>query len=135
MAEGILRNKAEKHGIELTIDSAGTGNWHVGQHPDRRAIQTAKTFGVDISKLIGRQFQESDFDEFDRIYVMDKSNLSDVLELARTAEHRDKVNLLLVAGGCGDEVPDPYYGGQDGFNEVFRMMDKACDSIIKDLKK
>ena len=71
MAEGILRVKAEARGVKITVDSAGTGEWHVGQHPDKRAVQTAKEFGVDISRLVGRQFSAKDFDLFDRIYAME----------------------------------------------------------------
>src|SRR6185369_11326473 len=88
LAEGILRNKitVEAENFpplrQVVVDSAGTGNWHVGEHPDRRAIQVANKFGVDISKLTGRQFSVKDFDEFDKIFVMDRENYNDVLILA-----------------------------------------------------
>src|SRR5207247_1339714 len=93
MAEGILRHKVDALKLDVVVDSAGTGQWYVGQNPDKRAVQTANKFGVDISKLVGRQFSESDFDDFDRIYVMDHSNYADVIELARTMEDREKVSL------------------------------------------
>lgn len=135
MAEGILRKKIEQLGINAVVDSAGTGAWHAGEHPDKRAIQTAKKLGVDISKLIARQFREEDFDRFDHILVMDKSNYRDVLSVARTEEDREKVMLLLNCDnpGCDLEVPDPWYGGADGFIEVFHLMEKACDAFVKKL--
>jgi len=136
MAEGILRKKVNSLKLDTTIDSAGTGKWHVGEHPDKRAVQTALKFGVDISKLKARQFCESDFDDFDRIYVMDKSNYYDVIDLARTQEDKDKVILLLNADipDSNREVPDPYFGNGDGFMQVFTMMDKVCDAIAEQIK-
>jgi protein-tyrosine phosphatase len=136
MAEGILRKKAIDFKLDITIDSAGTGHWHVGEHPDHRAVETARKFGVDISKLVARQFSESDFQDFDRIYVMDRTNYYDVIDYAGTEEEKQKVNFLLNADqpGSNRDVPDPYYGRIDGFDTVFMMMDKACDAIISDIK-
>jgi protein-tyrosine phosphatase len=135
MAEGILRHKLESRGLQVTVDSAGTGAWHAGENPDRRAIATAKKFGIDISGLIARKFSPDDFDKFDFIYVMDMSNLRDVLAAARTEEDKKKVMLLLSndAAPGNLEVPDPWYGGDEGFTDVFRMMDKACDMIVDKL--
>ncbi|MCX6292619.1 MAG: low molecular weight phosphotyrosine protein phosphatase [Bacteroidetes bacterium] len=133
LAEGILRKKT---GMENTrIDSAGTGGWHAGEHPDKRAIETGKQFGVDISKLVARQFSVHDFDEFDRIFVMDRDNLRDVLSLARHDDDKRKVDLLLNADqpGSNRSVPDPYYGGDDGFVRVFKMIDEACTAIVKQI--
>jgi protein-tyrosine phosphatase len=137
MAEGILRKKAESLELDITIDSAGTGEWHVGEHPDKRAIQTAHILGVDISKLVARQFSESDFDDFDRIYVMDYSNYYTVIDLARNDKDKQKVFLLLNADEpeSNREVPDPYFGRGDGFEKVFLMMEKACEAIVADIKK
>src|SRR4051812_28107837 len=95
LAEGILRAKIKEKGIDVFVDSAGTGSWHVGEKPDERAIKTAKKYGVDISKLCARQFTPRDFDAFDRIYVMDRSNLEDVLSLARNRKDEEKVALFL----------------------------------------
>ena len=136
MAEGILRRKIEDRGLKMTVDSAGTGAWHAGEHPDKRAIHTAKKFGVDISKLVARKFSSKDFDNFDFIFVMDRSNQRDVLAAARSQKDRDKVKLLLDIDepGCNKEVPDPWFGEDDGFTEVFEMMDKACDAIIKTIE-
>ncbi len=135
MAEGILRRKLLERGLKVTVDSAGTGGWHAGENPDRRAIHTAKKFGVDISHLIARKFSRKDFDNFDFIYVMDHENLRDVLALARTQEDIDKVKLLLD-NGDGDsaaDVPDPWYGGEEEFVEVYQLLEKACDYIVKNL--
>ncbi|MEO8088428.1 MAG: low molecular weight protein-tyrosine-phosphatase [Bacteroidota bacterium] len=135
MAEGILKSKIQKSGLNIFVDSAGTGAWHAGEHPDRRAIQTSKKFGVDISKLIARKFSVQDFDDFDFIYVMDHSNLADVLSLARTEKDTEKVKLLLDVDEPGSkrDVPDPWYGGESGFIEVFKMMDKACEVLANSL--
>lgn len=136
MAEGILKHKAKDQGLNIFVDSAGTGGWHSGDHPDRRAVQTAKKFGVDISKQIARKFSQRDFDEFDFIFVMDLANLRDVLKLARNERDSVKVKLLLELDepGSNREVPDPWYGGDDGFTDVFKMMDKACDSLLISLR-
>jgi protein-tyrosine phosphatase len=136
MAEGILRNKIEQCGLKVLVDSAGTGAWHAGEPPDKRAIHAAKKFGVDISTLVARKFSAKDFDEYDFIYVMDLENLRDVLSVARSGKDREKVTLLLASDDpeCKNEVPDPWFGGAEGFTEVFKMLDKACDAIIKKLR-
>ena len=133
MAEGILRDKAKDAGVNISIDSAGTGHWHIGQSPDERAEATAKKFGVDISALRGRQFSVSEFDEFDEIYVMDKSNYEDVLALSRNQQDEEKVEMILnlTSPGKNHSVPDPYFGGISGFDKVFKMLDEACEVIIK----
>ncbi|CAN5383140.1 low molecular weight protein-tyrosine-phosphatase [soil metagenome] len=136
MAEGILRSKLKEYGVKATVDSAGTGGWHAGEHPDRRAIQASKKFGVDISKLIARKFSVKDFDEFDFIYVMDHTNRGDVLSLARSEKDVQKGKLLLDIDepGSSREVPDPWYGGEDGFIAVFKMIDKACEVLVKSMR-
>ena len=135
MAEGILRSKLQKRGLTVTVDSAGTGGWHAGENPDRRAIHTAKKFGVDISHLIARKFSRKDFDNFDFIYVMDHENLRDVLALAHSRKDIDKVKLLLDNGdgNSAGAVPDPWYGGEEGFVEVYQLIDRACDDIVSRL--
>src|ERR1700748_1277204 len=105
LAHGIMEHLAKQNGLDWEIDSAGTGNWHVGQGPDRRSVRTAHEHGIDISKQVCRVFRVSDFDTFDHILVMDKSNLTNVLAFAHNDEDAKKVKLLL-----GDKiVPDPYY--------------------------
>src|SRR3978361_540704 len=105
LAEGIMQHLVEQNNLDWEIDSAGTGNWHVGEGPDRRSTRVAQEPRAPISHQKCRQFRLSDFDEFDHIYVMDRSNLADVLALAPNKQAAQKVELLL-----GDkEVPDPYY--------------------------
>lgn len=135
LAEGILRHKAEQLNIKIHIESAGTSNYHIGQVPDKRSISTAKKHGIDISKLRGRQFTVNDFETFDFIFVMDASNYSDVLMLAQNQFHKQKVDLILnkINPNKNQPVPDPYYGGEEGFENVFRLLDDACDVIIQAL--
>ena len=136
MAEGILRKKISERGLNVKVDSAGTARWHAGEPPDRRAIKAARKYGVDISSLIARKFTKKDFEEFDYIYVMDSSNYRDVLSVAKSDHDTGKVKLLLSMSEAHDaEVPDPWYGGEEGFDDVFHMMEKACDAIVNDLNK
>ncbi len=132
LAEGILKHKVRQHGLDWFVDSAGTGYWHVGELPDPRSIEVARRFGVDITDQRARQFKPTDFEHFERIFVMDNQNLRDVLRLAQKEEHRQKTQLLLdlLYPGQGREVPDPYYGGPEGFEKVFRLIEAACDYLI-----
>ncbi|MCW3071369.1 MAG: protein-tyrosine-phosphatase [Bacteroidetes bacterium] len=135
LAEGILRVKAEKAGLYVEIDSAGTSNYHLGENPDKRTVINAARHAVDVAKLKARQFSVSDFDEFDHIFVMDRSNYADVLSLARNDDDRHKVEMILnrVYPGSDMSVPDPYFGGEQGFENVFILLDKACDVIVSSL--
>ena len=137
VAEGVMRSKVEKYGLNISIDSAGTSNYHIGQHPDQRATSNALDHGIDISKLKARQFSTPDFDTFDRIYVMDTSNYNDVVDLARNENDRRKVELLLnaVYPESNMSVPDPYYGGDMGFENVFMLIENACEQIAASLKR
>ena len=132
LAEGILKAKLPK---DYVVDSAGTGAWHTGQQPDKRSIATAKNRGLDITNQRVRQFKVSDFDTFDYIYVMDNSNYKDVISLAPTEESKSKVRLILneIFPNENVDVPDPYYGGDDGFENVFDMLDQACEAIARKL--
>lgn len=132
LAEGILKSKLSN---DFIIDSSGTANYHVGSSPDKRSISVARKHGLDISNLSGRQFDVSDFDVFDMIYVMDESNFQNVIKLARNNEDIAKVKLILneVHPNKNYEVPDPYYGGENGFDNVYKMLDEACDIIAKKL--
>ena len=136
LAEGILRNKLERLNLDITIDSAGTSNYHIGQHPDNRTILNAKQHGIDISKLKGRQFQVEDFDKFDTIFVMDSSNYSDVISLARDENDKGKVEMILnrVYPNSNMAVPDPYFGGEQGFETVFILLEKACEAIAHSME-
>jgi protein-tyrosine phosphatase len=135
MAQGILENKIKENNLEIEVESAGTANYHVGDPPDNRAAIKMKNEGIDISAYKGRQFSETDFDEFDLIFAMDEYNFRDVMQLTRTDEDGEKVELILnrIYPKKDMSVPDPYYGGDEGFNNVYNLLDKACDKIIEDL--
>ncbi|NRT11357.1 low molecular weight protein-tyrosine-phosphatase [Flavobacterium sp. 14A] len=131
LAEGILASKLPTD--NFTVDSAGTGSWHVDQSPDKRSIAVAKKHHLDISKQKGRQFKKADFTTFDYIFVMDKSNYNDVLALTDNQQQRDKVKLILneLHTDKNLDVPDPYFGIENGFEKVYSMLDEAC-TIIAD---
>ncbi len=133
LAEGLLASKLPKN--DFIIDSAGTGDYHIGKQPDKRSIQTAQKNGLDISRQKARQFTVYDFENFDYIFVMDKSNYEDVLRLARNEIHRQKVELILehLFPGENVDVPDPYFGLQNGFEIVYDMLNQSCDIIAKKL--
>ena len=132
LAEGILKAKLPK---DYVVDSAGTGAWHTGQQPDKRSIATAKNRGLDITNQRVRQFKVSDFDTFDLIYVMDNSNYKNVIALAPNEKAKSKVKLILneIFPNENIDVPDPYYEGVAGFENVFDMLDQACEAIARKL--
>ena len=136
MADGLMRKKVQEHNLDVYVDSAGTANYHVGGAPDGRMTETAKRKDVDISGLQARQFVVTDFDTFDLIYVMDHSNYDNVVRLARNDSDRSKVQLILelLPNQMEIEVPDPYYGGQDGFEHVLDLLDKSTDIILNNLR-
>jgi protein-tyrosine phosphatase len=135
LAEGIMASKLPKD--KFSVDSAGTGSWHIGHAPDARSIATAKKNKLDISKQKGRQFNINDFETYDYIYVMDKSNYDDVIELAKTSEQKNKVQIILneLYPNENVDVPDPYFGMPNGFDIVYNMLDEVCDIIADKLKK
>ena len=130
LAEGIMKNKIETLGLPWQVDSAGTGNYHEGELPDRRSIAVAKKYGIDITYQRARQFQPQDFKNFDLILVMDKSNYQNLIHLAQNEVHKKKVNLILdYSNSALGEVPDPYWD-DNGFEAVYQMLDEACDQIL-----
>ena len=133
LAEGILKSKVNLN--EVTIDSAGTAAYHVGNLPDPRSIAVAKKHGIDIITQRARKFTVKDFDSFDFIYAMDQNNFDDILKLSRNKEDKKKVLLILneVRPFQNNSVPDPYYGGDDGFENVYQMLNKACAEIASKL--
>ena len=135
MADGLMRKKVQDNQLDIYVDSAVTANYHVGGAPDTRMTATAKSKGIDISGLKARQFIVSDFDAFDLIYVMDQSNYNNVVRLARNETDIQKVQLILELRTSPHEieVPDPYYGGQDGFEHVYQLLDESTDIILKRL--
>lgn len=137
LAEAILRDKLQKNGLDdVVVDSAGTASYHIGENPDPRTVANASKHGLQISHLIGRQFTVADFDNFDKIYVMDESNYRNVVSLARNEEDAKKVELILNAAhpGLNMPVPDPYFGGEDGFEHVYNLLDEACDYIVMNIR-
>ena len=136
LAEGLLRKKIYNHSLTWSVDSCGTANYHIGSPPDSRMIATAAIYGTDISDLKARQFSQSDFEKYDIIYVMDKSNYANVARIAQNELHRNKVRLLLNdwKPSSNLEVPDPYYGTEDDFKRVYELLDEALEHILNKLK-
>jgi len=136
MAEGIMQAKIDKYNLNAEVDSAGFESFHTGDAPDFRATREMKLHGIDISNQRSRLFHKSDFDEFDRIYVMDSVNYEDVKSMATNHDQMLKVDYILnmTYPGSNKAVPDPYYGGQDGFSKTFRLLDSATELIAKELK-
>jgi protein-tyrosine phosphatase len=128
-AEAVLKHLAEKESLELHIESAGLGDWHVGHPPDERAQRHARTRGYDLSALRARQVRSSDFEEFDLILAMDSGHLRTLARLA-PSEHRDKIRLFAP----DRDVPDPYYGGADGFERVLDLVEERCRALVEELK-
>lgn len=138
-AEGVLRQLAHAASLELEVDSAGIGGWHSGDAPDARSVRHAKLRGYDLSALRARQIAPADFLFFDRIFAMDRSHLRDLMRLAPEL-HLAKVSLFLdvlvrvaAEAPLGREVPDPYYGGAEGFEEVLDLVEQGCRAIVAEL--
>jgi len=136
MAQGILEHKVNQEGLEVEVDSAGTSSYHIDEHPDHRAIKKCADYGIDIQHYRGRQLQQDDFEYFDAIYVMDSSNLENSLSVSRSETESAKVEMILnlIDKNSNQSVPDPYFGGEDGFEAVYQMLDQACDQIIRNIK-
>lgn len=128
LAHGILEHLAKEHGLDWEIDSAGTGNWHIGEAPDKRSIAIAKKYGLDISNQSCRQFDNNDFEKYDHIYAMDYNNLNDVKVLAGSDENHKKVSMFLKEG----IVPDPYHDDNE-FDAVYLLVEKRCRELINEL--
>ena len=133
LAQGLLASKLPKG--KFFVDSAGTGHWHIGKQPDQRSIITAQKNGLDISSQRGRQFTSNDFDAFDYIFVMDSTNYDDVISLSENEAQKNKVHLILneLFPDENVDVPDPYSGLQNGFDNVYEMLNEACDILAQKL--
>lgn len=133
LAEGILSSKG-KH-LNIEVDSVGTAGYHVGKQPDIRSIEIANKYAIDLNQQRARQFSRADFDEFDIIYAMDTNNYAHLISLASSETERNKIRMILneINPNAYQSVPDPYYGGDNGFQDVYNMLDKACDKIIQDI--
>lgn len=129
LAEGILKKKLLKD--RYRVDSAGTNGYHIGHLPDQRGIEVAVNNGIDIRHQKARKFYPDDFDLFDKIFVMDLSNLAKVRKMALTSDHKNKVAMLPE----NDEVTDLNYGNENAFKKVFELIDKVCDQLSDELKK
>lgn len=135
LAEGILQSKVQRE--KVRVDSAGTAGYHVGHLPDDRSIAVAQKHGIDISHQRCRKFTVNDFDYFNLIYVMDQGNYQEVLALARDEYDKEKVRFILneVHPNSNQSVPDPYFGGDSGFDNVYQMLDEACELIASKIEK
>ena len=136
MAEGLMRSKIEKYGLDAVVDSAGFEKFHTGDSPDYRAVKAMKLHGIDISDQVARPFRSPDFEIFDYIYVMDHNNYADVRSAATDKAQMQKVDFILntLEPGSNKPIPDPYYGGGEGFERVYRMLDAATEAIALKLK-
>ena len=133
LAEGILKSKVDP--ARILVESAGTGGWHVGEAPDPRSVAVANKYGLDITDQRAKKFSSYDFEIYDHIFVMDNSNFRDVTQLAKNENEIKKVKRILdeLFPGENVDVPDPYYGGEMGFENVFKMLDEACEKIAQKL--
>jgi protein-tyrosine phosphatase len=134
LAEAAFRARADKAGLDVTIDSAGTGDWHVGGPPDHRAQATAKRHGIDISGYRARQVATEDFIRFTHIFALDRDNLANLRQLA-PAGSRASVGLLLdlIPGMVGQPVADPYFGDEAGFEVTWSEVDRAAQALAETL--
>ncbi|MDO1500229.1 low molecular weight protein-tyrosine-phosphatase [Winogradskyella maritima] len=133
LAHGILASKLDAD--KFYVDSAGTASYHIGSPPDPRSIAVARKHGLDISTQSARQFKREDFERFDLIYAMDASNYQNILKLATSEADKAKVKLILNENPDirDKDVPDPYYGGDDGFDYVYRILNDTCEHIAENL--
>jgi len=133
LAEGILRQKAAVAGFQCTLDSAGTNGYHTGEAPHHLSQKVARLHQVDISSQKARDFTKEDLENFDLIYAMAGDVMKDIQQMAGPSEHLDKVTLFLdeLNPGMHQDVPDPWYGDEDGYHEVFDLISNTCDQIIK----
>ena len=135
-AHGVFAQMLHDAGLHkhITVDSAGTGAYHVGNKPDSRMMKAAKKRGFDLSYLRARAVQQSDFSDFDLILAMDDVNYSDLIEICPTDyKHKLKMFLSFARSSSVESVPDPYYGGADGFEEVLDLVEDACTEILKNI--
>lgn len=132
LAEGILQDKAWKAGLDWKVESAGTGGYHIGEAPHRLSQKVAKQNGIDISQQCCRQFVKEDMLDFDKIYVMDDNNYAEVKRISKNLWDEKKVDFLMngLHPGKNENVPDPWYGNEDGYHKVYKMISEACDNII-----
>ena len=134
IAQGILSSKT-KH-LNVIVDSAGTAGYHTGSPPDSRSIEIAKRHNIDLQNQRARQFTRNDFDEFDIIYAMDTNNYAHLIALTKNQKEKEKIRMILneIEPGLFQSVPDPYYGGENGFEKVYNLLEKACHKIVNQIE-
>ena len=134
LAEGILAHKTKQ--LDVEVDSAGTAAYHVGELPDKRSIEIADKYNINLKNQRARQFSRTDFDEFDIIFAMDTNNLAHLISLAETEKERNKIKLILneINPNTYESVPDPYYGDENGFQNIYNMLNEACDKIVQNIE-
>ncbi|MGM0647551.1 MAG: low molecular weight protein-tyrosine-phosphatase [Bacteroidota bacterium] len=135
MAEGILRKKIQQRNLAVTVDSAGTSAYHAGELPDLRARETLQEFDIAIEDLRSRPFVKEDFARYDLILAMDEENYNTILGMAENAGEKARVKMLMnyLYPGQNISVPDPYFGGDQGFYDVYHMLDQATDKLLESL--
>ncbi len=133
LAEGVFRAKAAARGVDVDVDSCGTGAWHVGNPPDPRSVATAAKNGLDISRQRARQLAPADYTGFDWIVAMDRDNEATIRQRAPATQTARCVRLMDYVDGHGDDVPDPYYGGPGGFDHVYRLLVEGTDGLLDDV--
>lgn len=132
LAEGIMKHKIAEHKLDWTVDSAGTGSWHLGSKPDSRSIAVASAHDINITQQRARQFEREDFQHFDKIFAMDSENYQNIIKLASNDQDKNKLALIMNEAnpGLNQSVPDPYWD-DDGFEKVYQMLDEACSAFVK----
>jgi protein-tyrosine phosphatase len=133
LAEGILQKKADEAGLSWQVSSAGTNGFHVGEAPHHLSQKVARQNGIDISCQLSEQFEAKDFKTYDRIYAMASDVLADMKKIAGKEMDMTKTKLFLeeLYPGQNKDVPDPWFGGEDGYHEVYELIEAACDAIVK----
>lgn len=133
IAEGVLKHMAAKRQLNWIIESAGTESYHVGEPPHRYSQKICKAKGIDISQQRARQFKRSNLNQYDKIYALADDVLDEIRRIAGRHENLHKVDLLLneVHDSCNVSVPDPWYGGEDGYLPVYELIEQACEAIIR----
>lgn len=133
LAEGIMQEKVRKAGLNWKIDSAGTNGYHVGERPHHLSQKVAKLHGIDISQQVARRFTKADLEHYDKIYVMAADVLDELKQITGNKTMLNNVELFLnsLYPGKNMDVPDPWYGTEDGYHEVYALIEKTCDAIIE----
>ena len=139
LADGVLAYKLEQAGLadQVQVDSCGTGGYHIGEPPHRESIRVAEQHAVPLAHLRARQVARADFETFDRVVAMDRQNRQDLLALESSGRFHDKVTLFMdyVPDAPSPDVPDPYFGGPDGFDYVYDLVDTGCETLLAEIRQ